>query len=140
MRCEPDLGSLPGVLAVVAESLARPSFFRSGRILDGEPRLEKRAPSHLGATLERFDCRRVLACFHVGHAETQMRQRKIGIDLGRPCQLGEGISADTALRLSRYFVSTAEFWMNLQTAYELEVAERESKRETERDVDPREVA
>ncbi len=51
-----------------------------------------------------------------------------------------GISADTALRLGRYFVSTAEFWMNLQTAYELEVAERESKREIERDVHPREVA
>jgi len=51
-----------------------------------------------------------------------------------------GISADTALRLGRYFVSTAEFWMNLQTAYDLEVAERESKRKIERDVHPREVA
>ena len=51
-----------------------------------------------------------------------------------------GISADTALRLGRYFVSTPEFWMNLQTAYDLEVAERESKREIERDVHPREVA
>ena len=51
-----------------------------------------------------------------------------------------GISADTALRLGRYFVSTPEFWMNLQTAYDLEVAERESKRKIERDVHPREVA
>lgn len=51
-----------------------------------------------------------------------------------------GISADTALRLGRYFVNTPEFWMNLQTAYDLEVAERESKREIERDVHPREVA
>ena len=51
-----------------------------------------------------------------------------------------GISADTALRLSRYFGSTPEFWMNLQAAYDLEVAERESKREIERDVHPREVA
>ena len=51
-----------------------------------------------------------------------------------------GISADTALRLSRYFGNTSEFWMNLQTAYDLEIAERESKREIERDVHPREVA
>jgi len=51
-----------------------------------------------------------------------------------------GISADTALRLSRYFGSTPEFWMNLQAAYDLEVAERESKPEIERDVHPREVA
>ncbi len=51
-----------------------------------------------------------------------------------------GISADTALRLSRYFGSTPEFWMNLQAAYDLEVAERESKREIERDVHPCEVA
>lgn len=29
------------------------------------------------------------------------------------------ITADTALRLSRYFGTTAEFWMNLQAAYEL---------------------
>ncbi len=31
-----------------------------------------------------------------------------------------GITADTALRLSRYFGTSAEFWMNLQGHYELE--------------------
>ena len=31
------------------------------------------------------------------------------------------ISADTALRLSKYFGSTERFWMNLQTRYDLEV-------------------
>ena len=31
------------------------------------------------------------------------------------------ISADTALRLSRYFGNTERFWMNLQTRYDLEV-------------------
>jgi addiction module HigA family antidote len=51
-----------------------------------------------------------------------------------------GISADTALRLGRYFGSTPEFWMNLQAAFDLEVAERELKREIERDVHPLEVA
>lgn len=32
-----------------------------------------------------------------------------------------GISADTALRLSRYFGLSERFWMNLQTRYDLEV-------------------
>ncbi len=31
-----------------------------------------------------------------------------------------GITADTALRLSKYFGTTAEFWMNLQLKYDLE--------------------
>ena len=33
-----------------------------------------------------------------------------------------GISADTALRLARYFHMSAEFWMNLQSSYDLESA------------------
>ena len=32
-----------------------------------------------------------------------------------------GITADTALRLSRYFGSSERFWLNLQTRYDLEV-------------------
>lgn len=32
-----------------------------------------------------------------------------------------GISADTALRLSRYFGNTERFWLNLQTRFDLEV-------------------
>ena len=35
-----------------------------------------------------------------------------------------GISADTALRLARAFGASAEFWMNLQTAFDLEEAAR----------------
>jgi addiction module HigA family antidote len=34
-----------------------------------------------------------------------------------------GITADTALRLGRYFGTSAQFWMNLQAAYDLAVAE-----------------
>jgi len=33
-----------------------------------------------------------------------------------------GISADTALRLGRYFHMSAEFWMNMQSSYDLESA------------------
>ena len=35
-----------------------------------------------------------------------------------------GISADTALRLSRYFGNSAEFWMNLQARYDVLTARR----------------
>jgi len=33
-----------------------------------------------------------------------------------------GITADTALRLARYFGTTEQFWMNLQASYELRKA------------------
>ena len=36
------------------------------------------------------------------------------------------ITADTALRLGRYFGMSADFWMNLQTAYELDLARQQS--------------
>ena len=35
------------------------------------------------------------------------------------------VTADTALRIARYFRTTPEFWMNLQGRYELESAKRE---------------
>lgn len=35
-----------------------------------------------------------------------------------------GITGDTAVRLGTFFNTTAEFWMNLQKAYELRLAER----------------
>ena len=45
------------------------------------------------------------------------------------------ITPDTALRLSRYFGTTAEFWMNLQSAYDLDVA-RAALAQIEADVRP----
>ena len=36
-----------------------------------------------------------------------------------------GITAETALRLSCYFGNSARFWMNLQSRYELALAERD---------------
>lgn len=47
-----------------------------------------------------------------------------------------GITADTALRFARYFRNSPAFWMNLQTRYDLEVAEDEIARQVERDVQP----
>jgi antitoxin HigA-1 len=46
------------------------------------------------------------------------------------------ISSDTALRLARYFKTSPEFWLNLQTQYELANAERESLKEITREVFP----
>ncbi|HEX2776316.1 MAG TPA: HigA family addiction module antitoxin [Candidatus Acidoferrales bacterium] len=50
-----------------------------------------------------------------------------------------GITADTALRFARYFKNTPTFWMNLQTRYELEIAEDEIAGKVERDVQPLEI-
>jgi antitoxin HigA-1 len=50
-----------------------------------------------------------------------------------------GITADTALRFARYFKNAPTFWMNLQTRYELEIAEDEIAGKVERDVQPPEI-
>ena len=42
------------------------------------------------------------------------------------------ITADTALRLGRFFDMSADFWMNLQKTYELDLARRQHGREIER--------
>lgn len=47
-----------------------------------------------------------------------------------------GVTADTALRLGRYFSTTSEFWMNLQRDFDLRTAGAESSREIERSVHP----
>lgn len=49
------------------------------------------------------------------------------------------ITADTALRLGRYFNTSAQFWMNLQQIYELRRAESEIGREL-RQIRPRRAA
>ncbi len=50
------------------------------------------------------------------------------------------ITADTALRLARYFNNRPAFWMNLQTRYDLEVAEDEIAAKVQRDVRPLQAA
>lgn len=46
------------------------------------------------------------------------------------------ITPDTALRLGRYFNTSPRFWLNLQSAYDLERVEDELLAEIERDVRP----
>ncbi len=51
-----------------------------------------------------------------------------------------GVSADTALRLARYFGTTPQLWMNLQKTWELRRAEIELGREIAACVTPRQSA
>jgi len=51
-----------------------------------------------------------------------------------------GITAETALRLARYFGTTPQFWMNMQASYDLQVAETEIWPEIEAQVQPRPAA
>lgn len=48
-----------------------------------------------------------------------------------------GITADTAMRLARYFGTTAKFWINLQSAYDLDLAEDRLREAVNREVLPR---
>lgn len=48
-----------------------------------------------------------------------------------------GISADTGLRLARYFGTSAELWLGLQVEYDLRVAKRKLGPVVDRDVQPR---
>ncbi len=47
-----------------------------------------------------------------------------------------GITPDTALRLGRYFNTSARFWLNAQSSYDLEVAQDALQTSIERDVHP----
>jgi len=51
-----------------------------------------------------------------------------------------GITADTALRLARYFNTTPKFWLNLQASYDLAMTAAAKAAEIERTVHPREAA
>lgn len=60
----------------------------------------------------------------------EITQNRLAVAIGvPPRRINEivhgkrGVSADTALRLERYFGVSAQFWLNLQTRYELDLAE-----------------
>lgn len=69
---------------------------------------------------------------------TQYRLAKdIGVPARRINEIVHGtrnISADTALRLSRYFNTSDRFWMNLQTRYDLEREKDRLGKQLERDI------
>jgi len=57
--------------------------------------------------------------------------RRIGVPTNRVTQILNGrrsITGDTALRLGHFFGTSAEFWLNLQSLYEIRLAEQKSGR------------
>jgi addiction module HigA family antidote len=63
--------------------------------------------------------------------------KDIGVTPIRISQIVNGkraITVDTALRLGRYFGTSAAVWLRLQVRYDLEVAEKELKEQIDRDV------
>jgi addiction module HigA family antidote len=52
-------------------------------------------------------------------------------------QSPRAVSPDTAMRLARYFRTTPEFWLSLQTAYDLSEARAKSGKAIERGIKPR---
>jgi len=76
-----------------------------------------------------------------------LSQNRLGLSIGvHPRRINEivlgkrRVTADTALRLARYFGTTPEFWMGLQTAYDLDVAADELGERLEREVQVRQAS
>jgi addiction module HigA family antidote len=67
----------------------------------------------------------------------------IGVPSGRITDIlngRRGISADTAVRLGRYFGNSPQFWLDLQGQYDIGVVEREKGAEIARRVRPADAA
>lgn len=67
----------------------------------------------------------------------------LGVPSGRITDILNGrraISADTALRLARYFGNSAQFWLDLQSQYDIAVMERERGEEIAKRVRPADAA
>lgn len=68
---------------------------------------------------------------------------EIGVDARRVNEIvlgGRSITADTALRLARYFGVSPQFWLGLQAEYDLDVAMDKLGNRLEREVRPRQMA
>jgi addiction module HigA family antidote len=92
--------------------------------------MTKRAPIHPGEILQtEFLDELKLSAYALAKALRVPVNRITGIVKGE-----RAITADTALRLARFFDTTPEFWLNLQSHYELEIASRKGARIIEREV------
>ena len=77
----------------------------------------------------------------------KLSANRLALDLGVPSGRITGIlnerrsiSAGTALRLARYFSNSAQFWLDLQSQYDIAVAERAIGKEIMRRVHPADAA
>ena len=76
-----------------------------------------------------------------------MSVRALSLALHVPCSRlraivdgNRGVSADTALRLERYFGSEAQGWLALQAAYDLRIAEKQSAKIIQKEIVPMALA
>ena len=76
-------------------------------------------------------------------AEYSLSQNRLAIALNVPASLINRvvnnkyrINADLALRFAAYFRTSAQFWMNLQTSYDLRLAERLSGDKVKKEIQP----
>jgi len=76
-----------------------------------------------------------------------LSQNRLAIDIGVDARrineivLGKrSVTADTALRLARYFGNSPEFWLGLQSQYDLDVTQDHLGKRLEREVRPLEMA
>jgi addiction module HigA family antidote len=98
--------------------------------------MTRRAPVHPGEILrEEFLAELELTAYALAKALQVPVNRVTAIVNG-----DRGITADTALRLAQYFSTTPEFWINLQSQYDLDVAKRAHLKEIERKVPRRATA
>ncbi|MCC7264200.1 MAG: HigA family addiction module antidote protein [Candidatus Latescibacteria bacterium] len=74
----------------------------------------------------------------------ELSQNRLALEMGVPPRrvneivLGKrGITADTALRLGRYFGMSPQFWLGLQMDYDLDVAENQLRERLYKEVRPR---
>lgn len=72
-----------------------------------------------------------------------LSMNKLALELRVPVtRIGEivaerrAITSDTALRLGRYFNTSAEFWLNMQLSYDLKITAQQELASIERDVHP----
>ena len=94
------------------------------------------APVHPGKILrDEFLEPMALSVYRLAQAVKVPRPRLNDIILGR-----RGVTIDTALRLGRYFSTTPDFWLNLQTRYELDMADRVLRGKIEQEVMPCDTA
>jgi len=76
------------------------------------------------------------------HLQNQLA-RAVGVSPNRIAEIvnnRRGITADTALRLALYFGNSPEFWMNLQSNYDLKMARRKMKPEDAKRIKARRAA
>lgn len=91
------------------------------------------APVHPGEILrDEFLEPLGLSVYKLANAIKVTRSRVNDIVRGR-----RSITIDTALRLGRYFGTSAEFWINIQARHDLDVADRDLRKKIEREVEPR---